>query len=102
MAAASDIDRDVLLQIRSGRRTRIQKRTERRILAVGLGARSDYALVPAGPTQKRIRLILEEGFRKKQLAQWMGHARCLTLGRDRVRAYNAMKVERFYRLMVAC
>ncbi len=101
VAAASDVAPSILFAIRSGAKTRIRASTERRILAVDGAAIADHALVPAGPTWKRIRELLDEGFSKAELARRLGYQTpALQLRRGQVLAASAAKVERFYRLMV--
>ncbi len=67
-----------------------------RVLAVGAEARAPGALVPAGPTLRRIEWLLKEGFTQTALARMLGSKAkqpTLQIGRDRVEAGTAAKVE---------
>jgi hypothetical protein len=86
--------------IRVGRRERILAETERRILSVDGGARAGGALVRAGSTWSRVRILLAEGFTKAELARRLGYQRpALKIGRGRITARIAVRIERFYNLM---
>jgi hypothetical protein len=102
IAAASDVARTVVMEIRSGKKRRCRAGTVRAILAVGLEQASDGALVDAGPTRRRIMELLREGFTKAQLARRFGletGALQFPLG-DRITARNAHKVERLCRALL--
>jgi hypothetical protein len=102
VAAASDVSHTILQDIRSGKKTQIRQRTERRILAVTADALSDRALVPAGRTHALIANLLDEGFTKKEIARRLGYlSPALQLNRTTITAKNAARVERFYRLLMA-
>lgn len=101
VADASDLSWMTILQIRLGRRRRIQRETERRIMTITSDAVADYAVIPAGPTWKRIGELLGEGFLRKEIVSRIGlKGEQLRVGRQRVRAITAAKVERFHRLTV--
>jgi len=96
---AADVSKTVLALILSGKRQRIRASTERRILDVDAQARADHSTVPATRTWRRIRILLEEGFSKAEIARRLGYRRpALQLGRRRILAKNAARVERFFRL----
>lgn len=86
-----------IVEIRSGKKKRIRRRTEARILAVTAEAVAGGALVPAGPTWRRINRLLEEGFTRAEIARRLGYKRpALQLRKDFVTAKNAAAVERLY------
>jgi hypothetical protein len=100
VAAACDVALSVLDLIRRGTRTKIRAKTERRILAVDAGARSDGARVPAKPTRKLLRqLQREEDMTKGAIALRLGSkVPALQVGKTRwVTARTAAKVERLAR-----
>lgn len=108
VAAASDVAKTVLCQIRSGELPRIRARTERRILAVDATAVADRALVDAGPTLAIVERLLEDGFTRAQIAQRVlgqtGPSPALQLlygGRKKVQAATAEKFRRFVRFLDA-
>jgi len=102
VAAASDVSSTLLLEVRLGRKDKIRARTERRILAVDIGCRSDASLVPAKGTWRLIRLLLEEGFTKRELARRMGFASpAIQFRKTRVLARTALRVKKLYRAAVA-
>lgn len=87
-------------KIRKGARVSIRRATEARILAVGPEGAQGAALVPAGPTWKKIRRLLAEGFTKTDLAARLGSkgkTPALQLKGDRILARNAHAVSRLYR-----
>lgn len=98
IAAASDLSDKVISRIRSGEQQRIRRRTETRILAVSKEAVSDGTLLSARRTWRQIDNLLTEGFTKAELARRLGYA-CpsLKLGKHKVRARTAARVDRLYR-----
>jgi hypothetical protein len=95
---ASGVAITVIQQVRSGRRPQIRAATERRILAVDRQALADGARVPAGPTWRRVRELLAEGYTKARIARELGAQKpALQLGRRRVLAITAVRVERLHR-----
>jgi hypothetical protein len=95
---ACGISQSVLSAIRRGRKSTVRRDTERRILAVDRGAISDHALVAAGPTWRKVRELLEEGFTQAELARRLGYVRpALQFGARRVTAVTALRVERLWR-----
>lgn len=102
VADAAGVSRSIVAKIRSGERKHIRAATARRILAVTADARADASTVPAGPTWRRVRLLLEEGYTKARLARELGaQTPALQLGRRRVLAITAVRVERLYRKLLS-
>jgi hypothetical protein len=82
LSAASDVSAAIIVEIKSGRRTQIRKRTQERILEVSHVAVIDAAVVSAGPSWKQIRALLSEGFTKAELARRLGfRSNALQLGK---------------------
>lgn len=97
ISEACDVGTTVICQIRSGAKTQIRARTERKILSVSKDAYAAGARVPAASTWVRIRRLLREGFTRGELAVRLGRQkRALQICRRRVLARTAMEVERFY------
>lgn len=102
VAAAASVAVSVVAKIRSGERRQVRSLTARRILAVTADARADASTVPAGPTWRRIHQLLEEGYTKGRLARELGATRpALQLGRRRVLASTAVRVERLHRRLTS-
>jgi hypothetical protein len=99
VAAASDVCSSVLLEIRAGRRLKIRKKTEKKILAVDTGARADHSLVSSGKAWRRLRKLVEvEGFSKAEIARRLGYKNpSLQFGKRRMTARNAYRVDVFFR-----
>jgi hypothetical protein len=101
VSAACDVSSTVISAIRTGRRTQIRKRTQDRILGVTRLAVSDAALVPARKTWSQITQLLQEGFTKAELAQRLGFAGpALQIGKDKILACTAARVDRFFRMLM--
>ena len=58
---ATDIYPSIIIGVRNGTRTRLQKRTEKKILAVTTDLALDRALIDAAPTWRRINEMLAFG-----------------------------------------
>ncbi len=101
VAAASDVSETLLYYIASGRRTHIRAQTERRILAVDEGAGLAGTLLPAAPTWKLLDELIERGFSRAQLAEWLGYKRSLHIHRGRITAKTAARVRHMYELLNA-
>lgn len=98
VAAASDVAKSVIVEIRAGRKRQIRARTERRILAVTKAMLSDHALVAPGRTFALIELLRDEGFSKAEIARRLGYAKpALQFRPHRMTARNVARVERLYR-----
>ncbi len=101
ISAASDVSATIIFEIKRGRRATIRKSTQDRILAVTRLAVSDAALVPAANTWRQLNTLLAEGFSKAELARRLGlRSGSLQLGKEKVLARNAVRVDRFYRLLM--
>jgi len=103
LAEAADVGETVIVEVRSGKKRQIRKRTETRILAVTAEAVAGGALVPASRTWLLInRLIKYEGFTRAEIARRLGYRRpALQLGREFVTAKTAVAVERLYRRLMS-
>lgn len=103
VAAAADVGKTIVFQIRNGTRQRIRATTERRILAVDALARADASLVPARKAQGQLRALFSEGYTKTFLARELGSKAktpALQLRRDFITAKNEAKVERLHRRLM--
>lgn len=99
---ACDVGITILSEIRTGKRLCIRSRTEKAILSVTVDAISGGSLVDADPVWKQINKLLEEGFSKAELARRLGlKTRAIQFGRFEVTAKTAMRVDRFYRQIMA-
>lgn len=98
VAAATDLCPTVLQDIRTGKKTQIRARTERKILAVTRRMVSDGALVKPGRTFRLIALLKDEGFSKAELARRLGYQNgALQFQPNRMTARNVARVENLYR-----
>jgi hypothetical protein len=101
IAAASDVSETVISRIRSGEQQRIRKRTETRVLAVTKEAANDGTLVSARRMWHQIHALLTEGFTKAELAIRLGYTSpTLQMGKRKVRARTAARVEKLYRTIM--
>ena len=100
VAKVAKVNHTMLQQVRVGLRRQMRAQSAQRVLAVGAGARAPSALVPAGPTRRRIEWLLEEGFTKRKLARMLGaegkNPR-LQMRSDRVLARTARKVKTIWK-----
>jgi hypothetical protein len=97
VAEASDVALSVLTAVRVGAKQRIRARTERRILAVDVGARADGALVSDRETAAAIRELLSLGLTKTAIAAALGSEAkvpALQIAKRYVMAKTALKVQR--------
>jgi hypothetical protein len=100
IADAAQTAASAIAEIRAGRKTKLRRETEARILAVTEDARADASTVDAASTQKIVALLLDDGFTRSELARRLGSTAkvpALQLGGDRVLARNAAAVARLYR-----
>lgn len=98
VADAADVGHTVLAEVLAGRKRQIRRQTEKRVLEVTTEAIADHALVPAAGVWRLLDRLLEEGFTKTELARRLGYAGpALQIGRKRVLARTAHRLERFYR-----
>lgn len=94
----TDVAGSVLSDIVSGAKTQIRASTERAILGVDADAIADHALIDAQPTWARIRELKRLGFTQTEIARRLGYKNeALQLGRKRILAKTALKIEKFYR-----
>jgi len=101
IAAASDVAEKVISRIRSGSQLNIRKSTETRILAISNQAPSDGALVRANATWKQIKALLADGFTKAELARRLGYRfPSLQIGKTRIRASTAARIDRLFRMLM--
>lgn len=103
VAAAADVNKSLLADILAGRKHRIRAQAARRILAIDRDALADHALVPAGPTWRRLRRLLSEGFTRTELARRLGSVSrtpALQFKQRYVLAKTAARVERFYHVVM--
>jgi len=101
VADACDVAHTILMNVISGQKRSIRAQTERRILAVDVGAVADHALVDAGSTRRRIEQLMAKGYPKARLATLLGYESPRLQFREKVTAQNALRVERLYRQLTA-
>lgn len=99
--AVTDVSSSILLDIRTGNKTHIRARTERKILAVTADLASEGALVPATATWKLIRTLLAKGYTQSQLAVLLGNQRALQISQKQVKVSTAEAVSRLYKKLEA-
>lgn len=93
VAARTSLSRASLVRIVQGDARRVSRRTRDLILGVIPEHIADGALVPAGPTWKRIGLLLAAGHTKAWISAQIGQGgRGLQLGNDFVTARNARAI----------
>lgn len=96
--ACTDVADTVLQEVRSGKKTRIRARTERKILQVTAAMAADHALVSSRRPRQLIAALLEEGYTERFLARRLGYKNdYLQFGADRITVRNAARVKRLYR-----
>lgn len=99
VADAAGVSRTIIQGIRRGTRPRCRANIERQILAVDVSAISDGSSVPASKTRRLIAELLDEGFRKYQIAERLGSKAmtpALQLKGDRVLARTELKVRKLH------
>jgi hypothetical protein len=102
VASAADVSKTVLAAVLSGSKRNVRARTLRRCMEVTPDAIADKALVKAGRAWAQLNQLLEEGFTKAELARRIGKKKpALQLGKTRMTAINASRVERLYRTVMA-
>lgn len=90
--SVSNVDR-----IRRGTRVRIRPETAARILAVTSSARAAHSIVDAGPTWVLIDRLLAAGYRRYEIARWLGNeSPALQLSRDRILERHARRIREIY------
>lgn len=94
---ATDIYPAILIGVRNGKRTRLQKRTEKKILAVTPDLALDHALVDAALTWRRINELLAAGTPEAIILDALDRKGPITrLGRSQVTVRTAALVERLH------
>lgn len=94
---ATDIIPSIIIGIRNGKRTRLQKRTEKKILAVTPDLALDRALVDAAPTWRRINEMLAAGTPESAILAALDRTGPITrLGRAQVTVRTAALIERLH------
>lgn len=101
VAKHSGVGETVLSEVRSGRKHRVRKETERRVLAVKADVpRLGHSNIDAADTWKQIDWLLRQGFTRRELARRIGHVgkvTALTIGKQQIHASTARKVARLYK-----
>ena len=100
LSARCGVGDTVIQQIKSGRKTQIRARTERKILEIAPIHQKGSTLVDATEAWSMINQLLIEGFTKTRIAAelgYKGNPPALQLNRDRITAENARKVRALYR-----
>lgn len=89
--------------IRRGQRKKIRAMNARKILSIPINAvLTDAQRINAEPTWRMINWLLRQGFSKAALAKRLGFKTgALHVGKDRITARNAMKIEKLYRQLRA-
>lgn len=101
VAAATDVAETIICEIRSGRKTHIRARTERKILAVSADMASDHALIGAQESWRLIQEMLAAGFTKARIAREMGFVMpALQIGRDTVLVSTAHRIALIHRRLM--
>lgn len=101
VADAADVSKTCLAAVLRGEKQFMRAQSVKRILAVDQGAIADHALVSSKGTWIKIRALLNEGFTKKELARRIGKkSPALQLGRRKITAINASRVERLWNILL--
>lgn len=94
VSAACDVAASKLMEIRSGRQLQLRADTERRILAVDVGATADAAVIGAAPTWRAVRELQRMGWTKSGISRALGNEKAaLQLGKRHVLARTALAVK---------
>ncbi len=102
VADASDVPGTILCEVRSGRKTKIRARTEKKILAVTVAMAADHALVDAAPTWALIAELRAAGFTKTRIAKELKHnSRQLQFGKKKLTVRNAAALQRVHERLMA-
>jgi len=98
VADAASVSYSVMRRIKLAHTTQLREQTERRILAVDVGARAGGAKVPAGPTLRLIAKLVHSGYTRFWIARQLGYrGQGLQFHSQGITARNAVRVERLYR-----
>lgn len=96
--ACTDVADTVLQEVRSGKKTRIRARTERKILQVTTAMAADHSLVSARRSRQLLGLLLEEGYTERFLARRLGYkTHRLQFGAGQITVRNAARIKHLYR-----
>lgn len=98
-----------LLRVKRGQRKKVWKATEEMLLALTDEAIqreratmiADWANVPSGPTKRMLTHLYRSGFTQRELAKRIGIKGSARIDRPMIRAWNAMRIEKFYRMVTA-
>jgi hypothetical protein len=103
VAEACDVSKTVLLQVLTGKKHAIRKRTADRVLGITKDAAADHACIPAGPTWKLLEEIRERGgLTKGDIAERLGlKTPALQIRKTRVLASTALRVRRLHAQVMA-
>lgn len=92
-----------LMEIKAGRVQRVRSHYAAAILAVTPDGRADNSLVPGGPTRRLINQLVRWGFTHTEIARRLGSKGVVPQlhwkNRKRIKARNAMRVQRLYSLI---
>jgi hypothetical protein len=100
-AKLAGLSPDVVRVIRNGERRRVRRRTADKLLALR-PVKAFGVCVPAWPTWRLIRLLLNEGYTRKALAGKLGLSSLrLSAQNERVTLETALKVQALYKLLTA-
>ena len=100
VADACDVGRTTLQKVLQGTKTQIRAKSLKKILAVDSSAAADHALVPAEPTWKIIKKLLEDGFTKGDISKRIGNkTAALQIKKDFVLAKTAYRIKKLYDLV---
>lgn len=98
-AIAAGLSQSTVFGIKRGARRFVSARNLARILAVTDEMRGDHALVDAAPTWRRIDRLVEAGYTKAQLAEWMGVGRSIQFPKAQITAKTELRVRRLEQLL---
>lgn len=94
---ATDLSRKIIMEVRNGKRTRVQKRTEKKMLAVTPDMALDRALVDATQTWLYIQKMLDAGVGSASIMDALGRVGPVTrIGATRVTVRTAARIQRLY------
>lgn len=102
VADAASVGHTSLCEILSGRKRKIRRQAELRILAVTAEAIADHAIVDGAATWQLLDELIARGFRKSEIAKRLGMKMpALQIGRNRVLARTAYAVAKLHRTVTA-
>jgi len=95
VASITALPQSSIAKIRSGTKRHIRAKTEQAILKVSRDAAHGAALIDAAPTWRIINRLLGRGMSKRAIAKALGYAQQLQLNKNKITAFNALKVRAF-------